>query len=77
MSHIESLARLVFDYFEIKIKSILLSAFTTFIFASGWAQNQIIMTTKKIKIREDKVEINYYQQGKGELTLLFLHKSVL
>ena len=31
------------------------------------------MTEKKIKIRNKQVEINYYQQGKGDTILLFLH----
>jgi pimeloyl-ACP methyl ester carboxylesterase len=31
------------------------------------------MTTKQITIREKKVEINYFQQGQGDTTLLFLH----
>ncbi len=31
------------------------------------------MTSQKTAIREGKVEINYYQQGKGDTTLLFIH----
>jgi pimeloyl-ACP methyl ester carboxylesterase len=31
------------------------------------------MAENKIKIRNNQVEINYYQQGKGNTTLLFLH----
>lgn len=31
------------------------------------------MTDRHISIREKKVEISYYQQGKGDTTLLFLH----
>ena len=31
------------------------------------------MTEKKLKIRNNQVEINYYQQGQGETTLLFIH----
>ncbi len=31
------------------------------------------MTAKQIIIRDKQVEINYYQQGKGDTTLLFLH----
>jgi pimeloyl-ACP methyl ester carboxylesterase len=31
------------------------------------------MIEKKVKIRDDKVEINYYQQGQGNATLVFLH----
>ena len=32
-----------------------------------------MMTAKHIKIRDNQVEINYFQQGHGDLTLLFLH----
>lgn len=31
------------------------------------------MKTKQIRIRENRVEINYLQKGEGETTLLFLH----
>jgi pimeloyl-ACP methyl ester carboxylesterase len=31
------------------------------------------MTEKKVQIRNNQVEISYYQQGKGNITLLFLH----
>ncbi|MBT0813173.1 alpha/beta hydrolase [Litoribacter ruber] len=31
------------------------------------------MTAKQIKIRNNEVEINYFQDGQGTLTLLFLH----
>lgn len=31
------------------------------------------MTEKKLKIRNNQVEINYYQQGQGEVSLLFIH----
>ncbi len=37
------------------------------------AQTQNFMTTKQITIRENKVEITYFQQGQGDRTLLFLH----
>ena len=37
------------------------------------AQIQKRMTTKQITIREKQVEINYFQQGQGDTTLLFLH----
>ncbi len=55
------------------IKTILLTAIATIIFTCGNAQTKLEMTVKKIKIRSSKVEINYYQQGKGDSTLLFLH----
>ena len=31
------------------------------------------MTAKQITIRDKQVEINYFQQGQGDTTLLFLH----
>ncbi|MBN2280252.1 MAG: alpha/beta hydrolase [Candidatus Marinimicrobia bacterium] len=31
------------------------------------------MTAKQITIRDNQVEINYFQQGQGDTTLLFLH----
>lgn len=31
------------------------------------------MTAKQITIRDKQVEINYFQQGQGNTTLLFLH----
>lgn len=31
------------------------------------------MTAKQITIRDNQVEINYYQQGRGDTTVLFLH----
>jgi pimeloyl-ACP methyl ester carboxylesterase len=37
------------------------------------AQTQKSMTAKQITIRDKQVEINYFQQGKGDTTLLFLH----
>jgi len=55
------------------IKIILLSAIVTMTFTCGNTQTKSEMTAKKIKIRNSEVEINYYQQGKGDTTLLFLH----
>ncbi len=55
------------------IKTILLTAIVTMTFIYGNAQTKSEMTAKKIKIRNSEVEINYYQQGKGDTTLLFLH----
>jgi pimeloyl-ACP methyl ester carboxylesterase len=37
------------------------------------AQTQKNMPAKQITIRDKQVEINYFQQGKGDTTLLFLH----
>ena len=31
------------------------------------------MSEKQIKIRNNQVEINYFKQGKGDTTLMFLH----
>ena len=39
----------------------------------GKAQPQKRTTAKQISIRDNQVEINYYQQGQGDTTLLFLH----
>jgi len=55
------------------IKAILLTVFVAITSYCGNAQTNLTMTEKKIKIRSNQVEINYYQQGKGETTLLFLH----
>lgn len=44
-----------------------------FVISIGMKENQGKMTAKTIKIRDNQVEINYYQQGEGETTLLFLH----
>ncbi|PKP43036.1 MAG: hypothetical protein CVT95_12335 [Bacteroidetes bacterium HGW-Bacteroidetes-12] len=37
------------------------------------AQTLNIMTPKHLTIRDKQVEINYFQQGQGDTTLLFLH----
>lgn len=37
------------------------------------AQKQERMTAKQISIRNNQVEINYFQQGEGAKTVLFLH----
>ncbi len=55
------------------IKTILLMAIAAMTINCGNAQTNLKMTAKKIKIRNSEVEINYYQQGKGDTTLLFLH----
>ncbi len=39
----------------------------------GKAQPQKRTTAKQISIRDNQGEINYYQQGQGDTTLLFLH----
>ncbi len=55
------------------IKTILLTAIAAMTINCGNTQENLKMTEKKIKIRNNQVEINYYQQGKGDTTLLFLH----
>ena len=55
------------------IKTILFTAIATMTITCGNAQTKSEMTAKKIKIRNSQVEINYYQQGTGDTTLLFLH----
>ena len=55
------------------IKTILLIAIVAVTIDCGNAKTNLKMTEKKIKIRNNQVEINYYQQGKGDTTLLFLH----
>lgn len=37
------------------------------------AQTQEKMTAKQITIRDNQVEINYFQQGQGDTTVMFLH----
>lgn len=37
------------------------------------AQAQKSMTAKQVTIRDKQIEINYFQQGQGDTTLLFLH----
>ncbi|NCU32279.1 MAG: alpha/beta fold hydrolase [Candidatus Moranbacteria bacterium] len=55
------------------IKTILLTAIAAMTISCGNAQENLKMEEKKIKIRNNQVEINYYQLGKGNTTLLFLH----
>jgi pimeloyl-ACP methyl ester carboxylesterase len=54
-------------------KAILLIVIASLLSNVSKAQTQKRMTTKQITIREKKVEINYFQQGQGDTTLLFLH----
>ncbi len=58
---------------SIMIKTILLIVIVAITFNWSNAQINLKMTEKKIKIRNNQVEINYYQQGEGDTTLLFLH----
>jgi pimeloyl-ACP methyl ester carboxylesterase len=54
-------------------KAVLLIVLASLVSNVSKAQNQKRMTTKQITIREKKVEINYFQEGQGDTTLLFLH----
>ncbi len=54
-------------------KAILLIVIASLSGSVSEAQAQKSMTAKQITIREEKVEINYFQQGQGDTTLLFLH----
>ncbi len=56
-----------------KIKAILLIVIASLLSNVSNAQTQKSMIAKQISIREEKVVINYYQQGQGDTTLLFLH----
>jgi pimeloyl-ACP methyl ester carboxylesterase len=56
-----------------KIKAILFIVIALLLSNVSTAQTQKRMTTKQITIREKKVEINYFQQGRGDTTILFLH----
>lgn len=55
------------------MKAILLIVIASLLLNVSVAQTQKRMTAKQITIREKKVEINYYQQGKGDTTVLFIH----
>ena len=54
-------------------KAILLIVIASLSGSISKAQTQKSMTAKQITIRDKQVEINYFQQGKGDTTLLFLH----
>ena len=54
-------------------KAILLIVIASLSGSVGKAQTQKRMTAKQITIRDKQVEINYFQQGQGDTTLLFLH----
>jgi pimeloyl-ACP methyl ester carboxylesterase len=54
-------------------KAILLIVIVSLSGSVSKAQTQKSMTSKQITIRDKQVEINYFQQGKGDTTLLFLH----
>ena len=53
--------------------AILLIAVASILSNVSNAQTGESMTAKQTTIRDNQVEIHYYQQGKGDTTLLFLH----
>lgn len=54
-------------------KAILLIVIASLSGSVSKAQTPEIMKAKQITIRDRQVEINYFQQGKGDTTVLFLH----
>jgi pimeloyl-ACP methyl ester carboxylesterase len=54
-------------------KAILLIVIASLLSNVSKAQIQERMTAKQITIRDKQVEINYFQRGHGDTTLLFLH----
>jgi pimeloyl-ACP methyl ester carboxylesterase len=55
------------------MKAILLIVVASLLGSVSKAQTQNSMTAKQVTIRDKQVEINYFQQGQGDTTLLFLH----
>lgn len=56
-----------------KSKAILIAIVASLLGSVSTAQTPKGMTAKQITIRDKQVEINYFQQGRGDTTLLFLH----
>jgi pimeloyl-ACP methyl ester carboxylesterase len=54
-------------------KAILLIVIVSLLTNVSKAQTQKSLTAKQVTIRHKQVEINYFQQGQGDTTLLFLH----
>lgn len=54
-------------------KTAILIAIASLLSNVGKVQAQQSMMTKQITIRNKQVEISYFQQGKGDTTLLFIH----
>ncbi|MFA8449681.1 MAG: alpha/beta fold hydrolase [Bacteroidales bacterium] len=54
-------------------KAILLIILASLFGSIGNAQTQGKMAIKQIKVRDNQVKINYFQQGQGDKTLLFIH----
>ncbi len=55
------------------MKAILLIVIASLLGSASKAQTQKSMTANQVTIREKQVKINYFQQGQGDTTLLFLH----
>jgi len=58
---------------KMNIRAILLIVIASLSGSVSKAQTQESMTAKQVTIRDKQVEINYFQQGKGDTTVLFLH----
>jgi len=54
-------------------KAILLIVIALLSVSISKSQTQKRMTAKQVTIRKKQVEINFFQQGKGDTTLLFIH----
>ena len=58
---------------KMKTKAILIMVIASLSGSVSETQAQERITAKQITIRDKQVEINYFQQGQGDTTLLFLH----
>lgn len=58
---------------KMNIKALLLLVVASLSGRVSEAQTPERMTAKQITIRDKQVEINYFQQGQGDTTILFLH----
>ena len=54
-------------------KAIFLIVIASLLSKVSMAQTPKRMTAKQISVREGNVKINFFQQGRGDITLLFLH----
>ena len=54
-------------------KAILLIVMVSLSMSLSEAQTSRSLTDKQVAIRDNQVEINYFHQGKGDTTLLFIH----
>jgi len=58
---------------KMRSKAILLIIIASLSGSVSKAQTEEGMTAKQVTIRDKQVEINFYQQGEGDTTVLFLH----